>query len=444
MDHNHDIPVRLWQEISQASNERVSKEMKEWRTIPCSLDNPEEEEEALRWVLANALKPIWRNRDQQSIPKSTIIVKGDVTFKPDENLPEFAPFAHGLEEDVVCVFANEEDDDRAVAPRSLTLRFHKGGFPKESKFDLKMETGLGLYKDFESYKAYKEAFNSTENIADKEEKVKEFMLKSAKNYSDVCWAFVKDPPSVLSLVYNSNFPLRLEAKDGSAYFAKFRAIPNSEETWTGLTEEDQREFWNKLDPTKEDERRPDYLKEKMSNILFREAFIGEGSVRRKVPVLGEMRLQVMVAKETDANDPSFFLPDSEWAPWLDLGMITITRNPQQTEALLPDYLDQMRINSGNLLPGISIVPPTSTKDPRWCLATRAKIEESCSNLREVLGSSCTIEAQAKYKGQGWKNHGWDLYQELTGRTDAEMAIEIVNDFSSWSRCLLLNNYWHNL
>ena len=59
-------------------------------------------------------------------------------------------------------------------------------------------------------------------------------------------AFVQDPSTVLRLTFTSSFPLCLLRDDGNAYFAKFRVIPHSDETWSGLTEEDQREFWNKM------------------------------------------------------------------------------------------------------------------------------------------------------------------------------------------------------
>ena len=439
------LATRLWQEFTGSSDEETSRMLKEWREPRATAEKPEEEEEeekeALKWVLGNALTPIWRNRDQQQLPpKSTIIVKGSVTFNPDEGVPEFAPFADGSKEELVCVFANDGDDDRAAAVRSCTLRFHNGEFPKESKFDLKMETGSGLWKDFESFKAFKEAFDPTSEAGEQKDRVKDFMLKSPKNYENVCRAFVKDPSTVLGLTYNSSFPLSLEGDDGNAYFAKFRVIPHSDETWSGLTEEDQREFWNKMALPEEDMRESDYLKQQLNTIRGREAFKGDGSIRIKTFIIGQMKLQVMLAKQTEAEDASFFLPDTEWGPWLDLGVVTLTQNPLQTEAMLPDYLDHMRINSGNLPSGLSIIPPTSSKDPRWCLATRVKIEESCSNLKEVLGSSCTIEAQAKYRGQNWRNQGRELYQEMTGHTDAEMAVQIVSDFSCWSRCAHPNIY----
>ena len=440
---NHDavdarpcLATRLWQELTGSSDEDTARKLKEWRENRSPGDKTEdEEEEALQWVLGNALTPIWRNRDQKLTPKSTIILKGSVAFQPEEGFPEFGPFAAGLEEQIVCVLANEEDDDRAVSVRSCSLRFHNGELSGESKFDLKMETGSGLWKDFESYKAFKEAFDPSLGSSERKERVREFMLKNPKNYENVCRAFVKNPPTLLGLVYNSSFPLSLEADDGTSYFAKFRLIPHSDETWSGLAEEDQREFWNKLAPAEGDLREENYLKKQLDSIAPpREAFKEDGSVRVKISILGQMKLQVMLVKESEAKDASFLLPDAEWAPWLDLGIVTLTQKPRQTEEMLPHYLDHMRIFSGNLPHGLSIVPPKGINDPRWFLATRAKMEESCSNLKEVIGSSCTIEAQAQYQGQDWRNQGRELYQEMTGHTDAEMAIQMVSDFSSWSRC----------
>ena len=43
-------------------------------------------------------------------------------------------------------------------------------------------------------------------------------------------------------------------------------------------------------------------------------------------------------------------------------------------------------------------------------------------LKEVLSSTSTIEAQAKAKGQEWKNYGRQIYQEQTGASDMEMQV----------------------
>ena len=48
--------------------------------------------------------------------------------------------------------------------------------------------------------------------------------------------------------------------------------------------------------------------------------------------------------------------------------------------------------------------------------------EVASYLNEVLSSTSTIEAQAKARGQEWKNYGRQIYQEQTGTSDVEMQV----------------------
>ena len=48
--------------------------------------------------------------------------------------------------------------------------------------------------------------------------------------------------------------------------------------------------------------------------------------------------------------------------------------------------------------------------------------EVSSYLNEILNSTSTIEAQAKAKGQEWKNYGRQFYQEQTGASDMEMQV----------------------
>ena len=51
--------------------------------------------------------------------------------------------------------------------------------------------------------------------------------------------------------------------------------------------------------------------------------------------------------------------------------------------------------------------------------------EVSSFLNEILNSTSTIEAQAKAKGQEWKNYGRQFYQEQTGASDMEMQVLIL-------------------
>ena len=55
------------------------------------------------------------------------------------------------------------------------------------------------------------------------------------------------------------------------------------------------------------------------------------------------------------------------------------------------------------------------------LTDQQKAEVS-SYLNEILNSTSTIEAQAKAKGQEWKNYGRQFYQEQTGASDMEMQV----------------------
>ena len=48
--------------------------------------------------------------------------------------------------------------------------------------------------------------------------------------------------------------------------------------------------------------------------------------------------------------------------------------------------------------------------------------EVSTYLNEILNSTSTIEAQAKAKGQEWKNYGRQFYQEQTGASDMEMQV----------------------
>ena len=57
------------------------------------------------------------------------------------------------------------------------------------------------------------------------------------------------------------------------------------------------------------------------------------------------------------------------------------------------------------------------------LTDKQKTEVS-SYLGEILNSTSTIEAQAKAKGQQWKNYGRQFYQEQTGASDMDMQVLI--------------------
>ena len=56
--------------------------------------------------------------------------------------------------------------------------------------------------------------------------------------------------------------------------------------------------------------------------------------------------------------------------------------------------------------------------------------EVSSYLNEILNSTSTIEAQAKAKGQEWKNYGRHFYQEQTGASDMDMQVLILKSNTS--------------
>ena len=68
------------------------------------------------------------------------------------------------------------------------------------------------------------------------------------------------------------------------------------------------------------------------------------------------------------------------------------------------------------------MPPSPPGKPPALELTDDQKAEVASYLTEVLSSTSTIEAQAKAKGQEWKNYGRQIYQEQTGASDMEMQV----------------------
>ena len=62
--------------------------------------------------------------------------------------------------------------------------------------------------------------------------------------------------------------------------------------------------------------------------------------------------------------------------------------------------------------------------------TEEQKTEVSSYLNEILNSTSTIEAQAKAKGQEWKNYGRQFYKEQTGASDVEMQVFILQGNTS--------------
>ena len=68
------------------------------------------------------------------------------------------------------------------------------------------------------------------------------------------------------------------------------------------------------------------------------------------------------------------------------------------------------------------MPPSPPGKPPALELTDDQKAEVASYLKEVLSSTSTIEAQAKARGQEWKNYGRQIYQEQTGASDMEMQV----------------------
>ena len=68
------------------------------------------------------------------------------------------------------------------------------------------------------------------------------------------------------------------------------------------------------------------------------------------------------------------------------------------------------------------MPPSPPGKPPALKLTDDQKAEAAGYLNEVLSSTSTIEAQAKARGQEWKNYGRQIYQEQTGTSDMEMQV----------------------
>ena len=142
------------------------------------------------------------------------------------------------------------------------------------------------------------------------------MLSSPINYNNACAAFVKNPSSAAGLVYNSTFPLALQAEDGRKCFVKFRILPKDLENITGrLEEEEQKELWNKLSMDEEDQSEPDYLKKELLE-----------RITRNSPT--QIRLEMMSIEqeaEKEEKNLDLLIPGTGWGrTWQGLGCITLS------------------------------------------------------------------------------------------------------------------------
>ena len=408
---------QLWREYTGASEEELEAKAALWRSTAVNEEEEEDNEnEALAWMIANALAT------EANFSKSNIVARGSVTFHPDESVPTFSPFAKGVTEEAVVVFSGSNPDDRAIQIRSCSLRLHTPGDPEESMLDIKMDTGDGLWKDYATYKAFISAFSPSLSDADRAQAVERWMLSSPANYQNACTAFVKEPQSVLGLVYNSSFPLALTADDGSKHFVKFRIIPTDSEEVTGRLEEtDQKEMWNKLTLEADQEGEADYLKKELNGRITSQ-------------FANQVQLQIMTIEQEEVENLDLLIPGGDWGrSWHDLASLNLLDLcMKETEEQSPDCLNKIRFRCGNLPPGLSIIGHSGVADPNWWMAAKAKVDEALFNLHHILNSASTVEAEAERSGHTWKNYGRGIYQELTKSTDSEMAIKIAGDFSAWS------------
>ena len=135
---------------------------------------------------------------------------------------------------------------------------------------------------------------------------------------------------------------------------------------------------------------------------------------------------------------AFFHPEAAWPgkDWMHLGTISLSSLPGD------DYMRESKTTPRNSPAEMSLIPAVSPKDPNWTQVSRIMTYDATAAVREILTSTNTMEAQAKAKGQWWKNHGRKFYQEATAKTQgldvnslemqAQMALKTAFDFSSWS------------
>ena len=405
--------LQLWREYTGASEEELETKTALWRRRSTT-EEEVDENDALAWTIANALA------NEANISKSNIVARGSVSFQPYESVPTFSPFAQGVTEEAVVVFSGSNPNDRGIQIRSCSLRLHTAGDPEESLLDIQMDTGDGLWKDHATYKAFISAFSPSLSEADRAEAMERWTLSSPVNYQNACTAFVKQPHSLLGLVYNSMFPLALTADDGSKHFVKFRMVPSDTEEVTGhLEENDQKEIWEKLAVDGDEQGDADYLKKELNDRISSES-------------PAKMQLQIMTIEQEEVENVDLLIPGADWEgrSWQHLASLSLLGLNTEDSS---DCFDKISFRCGNLPHGLSIIGHSGVADPNWWMAAKAKVDEALSNLNDILNSGSTVEAEAKRSGHAWKNYGREIYQELTKSTDTAMAIKIAGDFSGWSQ-----------
>ena len=408
--------------------------LKDWNTIDESPATVEQAFEAQNWVTTffatTSYVTIQQGMPLRNVshPKG-IAAHGTITFDPCDDVPTFAPFKAGLEEKVVCVFSAAgfpAMDDRAMSVKAVTMRFQDVDHPGLSKLDLHFATGFACWKDFETFKFLVLSNNPELSLEEQIGLMKAYVLNNPANLYTALQAFVRYPSSFANLSYRTSHPIAMEAEDGCKHYVRFRMVPAEDVPLELLSEEDQRNFWNIAHGQVEDgdERSPNYLSDDVKER------IENGGI--------QMKVQIQVAAEDEAENLAFFHPDAAWPgkEWLHLGTINLTGLAGD------DYIRGARTNARNLAPEMSLVPPVSPKDPNWTHAARLMTYDASSSVREILTSTNTMEAQTKAKGQEWTNHGRRLYQEAQAKLQgldvdsvqmqAIMALRTAFDFCPWS------------
>ena len=419
------------------SEEELEAALKEWNTIDESPATVEQMVEAQNWVTTffattsfvtiqdKSIQPPLRN---VSHPKG-IAVHGTITFEPPDSFPKFAPFKAGTEEKVVCTFAAAGFpgmDDRAMSIKSVTLRFQDIEQPAISKLDLHFNTGIGKWKDYETFKYLVLSNNPQLSLEEQIGLLKGYLLNNPANLYNAIQAFMRCPSSFANLRYSNPHPVAMKAEDGSKHYVRFRMVPAADVPLELLSEEDQRNFWNIAhgQVEEDDTRSPNYLSDDVKDR------IENGGI--------EMKVEIQVAGWDEAENLAFFHPDAAWPgkQWMHLGTISLS-------SLAGDnFIQEAKTNPRNSPTEMSLIPAKSPKDPNWTHMVRPMRYDASSSVREILTSTNTMEARATAKGQKWTNYGRKFYQEAVAKAQgldvnslemqSMMALKTAFDFCSWS------------
>ncbi|XP_066267927.1 allene oxide synthase-lipoxygenase protein-like [Branchiostoma lanceolatum] len=231
------------------------------------------------------------------------------------------------------------DDDAAVDMRGAELKFEDIDGP--SQLDLILHTGtMSPYWDIPSFEDFLSAKRRGPDA------LKEWCFKFPMNYYCLVDSVRRSPTSYSNLNYYSRLPIKFEAKDGALRYAKFRLIPDEQQTESGLLHpEDQERVWE-LGRHPDETRPKDYLRQEYVNRL------------RWTPI--RYRLQIQIHEWKDGDTFNTLNPYRIWSPmlhvWADLAVVSIT-------TLLSDATKKRTtFNIANLPQSLSFEEPTSIYD----------------------------------------------------------------------------------